>query len=140
MSFRNQIIVIALTFFLSFCDIRHFLWGVKRYQLNNSAYKKRKKGESFKEWLFYIRYTKEIPKILRLLYYTVLLIHPISLIVCVFLYFIKIPFVGGVIAITVAGVDAVWMLAIALLFWTPGSDYAYERWILQQRGQKRGKK
>ena len=76
MSLKNQIVVIFLCFLVSFIYIRGFLYGIKRYQLNNSAYKKRKKGETFKEWLFYIRYKEEIPKILRVLYYSVLIIHP----------------------------------------------------------------
>lgn len=140
MSFRNQIIVIVLMFFLSFCDIRGFLWGVKRYQLNNSAYKKRKKGETFKEWLFYSRYKEEIPKILRALYYSVLIIHPVCLITCLFVHIIELPLsIGGILATAIAGFDVVWMLVIALLFWSPGRDYAYERWITKKRGQKRKK-
>ena len=91
MSFRNQIIAVVLAFFLSFYYIRSFLWGVKRYQLNNSAYKKRKKGESFKEWLFYSRYKEEIPKILRVFYYSLLIIHPACLIICLFAHIITLP-------------------------------------------------
>lgn len=141
MSFKNQVIVILLCYFISFLFVRGFLYGIKRYQLNNSAYKKRKKGESFKEWLFYSRYMEEIPKILRILYYFVLLTHPMCLITCVFVYLIKLPFnVGEIFATAIAGFDVVWMLVISLIFWSPGRDYAYERWITKKRGQKRGKK
>ena len=83
MSFKNQCVVILLCYFISLLFVRGFLYGIKRYQLNNSAYKKRKKGETFKEWLFYSRYKEEIPKMLRVLYYTVLVIHPVCLIACV---------------------------------------------------------
>ena len=48
MSFKNQIIVILLCFLIAFLDVRGFLYGVKRYQLNNSAYKKRKKEKPLK--------------------------------------------------------------------------------------------
>lgn len=136
MSFHNQIIVILLCFLLSFFDIRGFLYGIKRYQLNNSAYKKRKKGETFKEWLLYSRYKEEIPKALRVLYYSVLIIHPACLIACLLVFIIKIPLnIGAILAIAIAGFDVVWMLVIALLFWSPGRDYAYERWITKKRGQ-----
>ena len=141
MSFKNQVVVILLCYFISFVFVRGFLYGIKRYQLNNSAYKKRKKGETFKEWLFYSKYKEELPKMLRVLYYTVLIIHPVCLIACVFTYIIKLSLnLGGAVAIFIAGFDVVWMLVIALLFWSPGPDYAYERWITKKRRQKRKKK
>lgn len=141
MSFKNQVIIIILCYFVSFLFIRGFLYGIKRYQLNNSAYKKRKKGESFKEWLFYNRYTEEIPKMLRLLYYFVLLIHPTCLITCVLVHFIELSFnVGEIFVIAIASFDVVWMLIISLLFWSPRHDYAYERWISKKNGVKRDKK
>lgn len=138
MSFKNQVIVILLCFFIAFIYVRGFLYGIKRYQLNNSAYKKRKKGENFKEWLFYSRYKEELPKILRLLYYTVLIIHPVCLIACSFANNIALPLnLGGALAIFIAGFDVVWMLVIALLFWSPGRDFAYERWITKKRRNKK---
>lgn len=141
MSFKNQVIVILLCYFISLLFARGFLYGIKRYQLNNSAYKKRKRGETFKEWLFYSRYKEEIPKILRVLYYSVLIIHPACLIACLFAYIIALPLnIGRILATAIAGLDAVWMLVIALLFWSPGRDYAYERWITKTRGQKQNKK
>ena len=138
MSISVQILVIFLCLIVSFLYFRGFLYGIKRYQLNNSAYKKRKKGETFKEWLFYSRYKEEIPKMLRVLYYTVLVIHPVCLIACVFAYIITLSLnLGEVLAIFIAGFDVVWMLVIALLFWNPRRDYAYERWITKKRGQNR---
>ena len=53
------------------------------YLFNKSAYKKHKKGESFKEWLFYSRYPQMIPKILLMPYYVVLILHPIVILLCV---------------------------------------------------------
>ena len=141
MSFKNQVIVILLCYFISLLFVRGFLYGIKRYQLNNSAYKKRKKEENFKEWLFYSRYKEEIPKTLRALYYSVLIIHPACLIACLVAYIVRLPLnIGGTLAIAIAGLDVVWMLVIALLFWSPGRDYAYERWITKKRGQKQNKK
>lgn len=141
MSFKNQIIVILLCFLLAFHDLRVFLYGIKRYQLNISAYKKRKKGETFKEWLFYSKYKEEIPKILRVLYYTVLIIHPVCLIACVFAYIITSSLnLGEALAIFIAGFDVVWMLVTALLFWSPRREIPYERWITKKRGQNRKKK
>lgn len=141
MSIKGQILVILLCFFVSLLYIRGFLYGIKRYQLNNSAYKKKKKGESFKEWLFYSRFKNEIPRILRILYHSVLLIHPACFAVCVLLYALQQScMVGKVFVKILACFDAVWIIIIALLFWSPGRDYAYERWITKKRGQKQRKK
>lgn len=141
MSLKNQLIAIVLCFLISFIYIRGVLYGVKRYQLNNSAYKKRKKGEPFKEWLFYSRYKAEIPKILLVLYYSVLILHPACISACLFARVIALPLDFGQIVVTViAAVDAAWMLVIVLLFWSPGRDYAYEHWITKKRGQKKKKK
>ena len=141
MSINNQIIIISLCFFLSLLYIRGFLYGVKRYQLNNSAYKKRKKGENFKEWMFYSRYKEEIPKTFRILYYAVLIIHPTGMIACLLVYIFGLSAnAGETFAIFIAGFDVVWILVLALLFWSSGRDYAYERWITKKRGQNRKKK
>ena len=45
----EQILAIFLCWLLALFFIRGFLYGLKLYQLNNSAYKKRK-GGSLKEW------------------------------------------------------------------------------------------
>jgi len=130
MSLRNQIFVTSACFLISFFYLRGMLYGIKRYQLNNSSYKKRKKGETFREWLFYSRYSKEIPIVLRIFYYVVLLIHPICILCCILFCFIGLEKdTGRIIATAIAGFDATWILIIALLFWSPGRDFAYERWI-----------
>ncbi len=141
MSLGRQVIMILLCSFIALPFIRGFLYGIKRYQLNNSAYKKRKKQESFKEWLFYSRYKEEIPKILRILYFVVLIIHPVAIIACLFVYLVKVPWnIGEMLAIHIFRFDFWWILAIELLFWSPGPDFAFERWIKKTRGQKPKKK
>lgn len=142
MSIKGQIFVILAGFFVSFICIRCFLSGIKSYQLNNNAYKKRKKGETFKEWLLYSRYKEEIPKILRVFYYFVLIVHLAGLLACLFGYIITLPLsIGRKLATAIAGFDCVWIIIIALLFWTPGpNNFAYERWITKKRGQKPNKK
>ena len=143
MSLKNQIIVIVVYYFIPLLYLRCFLYGLKRYQLTNSSYKKRKQGETFKEWLLYSRYTEEIPRILRILYYIVLLIHPVCIIISLLLYLIKpvLSFnIGKIFVISIVGFDTAWMLVIALLFWSNSPDYAYQRWIARKHGQKRGKK
>lgn len=141
MSLGRQVIMILLCSFIALPFIRGFLYGIKRYQLNNSAYKKRKKQESFKEWLFYSRYKEEIPKILRILYFVVLIIHPVAIIACLFVYLVKVPWnIGEMLATGIMIFDDVWVILIGLLFWRPEPDFAFERWIKKTRGQKPKKK
>ena len=136
----EQLIVDAGVFFVSFVAIRAFLGGLIRYLLNNSAYKKRKKGETFKEWLFYSRYKEEIPRRLRRFYFFILFIHPASMIASIVQYFIAFPphvDLGYLLSSTIFLFDAVWITVTALLFWTPGRGLAYERWISKKHGKKR---
>ncbi|MBR2342747.1 MAG: hypothetical protein IKA64_00665 [Clostridia bacterium] len=142
MSIKNQIIVIILCFILGFFYLRGFIWGIKLYQLNNSAYKKRKKGETFKEWLSYSRYREEIPKAIRMLYYFILIFHPVAIITCAFIHFSELSqdfsqSLGYIIAVLVVFVDSAWMLIIHLLFTRIKPGYAYSRWIKKTRGQKK---
>ena len=70
LTLAEQLFILSACSIGSFFDIRGFLYGLKLYQLNNSAYKKRKKNESLKEWFLYTRYKEEIPKIFRVYYFS----------------------------------------------------------------------
>ncbi len=136
MIFRNQIILLIISFLLFFSYIRGFMYGIKRYQLNKSAYKKRKKGETFLEWLTYSRYKEEIPRIFRILNYFVLIIHPVVMIPCIFIRGTELEFhLGYIIVVTLFIFNLIWALSITLLFWSPKGK-KYERWITKRRGQK----
>lgn len=133
MRFLNQVIVISLCFFISFIFLRGFLYGLKRYRLNNSAYKKRKKGETVKEWFLYSRYKDQLPKLFLYFYYSNILVHLLGLTVCVLFHMINLSRdIGGTIAKVIACYDATWIVIIALLFWSPGRKYSYERWITKR--------
>ena len=141
MSFQNQVLAISLCYLLSLIYLRGFIYGVKRHMLNNSAYKKRKKGETFREWLFYTRYKEEIPLKLRLFFYVVLIIHPLCCVVCLFVYMASLPQnISQVLTKFIYYFDAIWILIFSLLFWSPGHDYEYGRWIKKTRGMNRKKK
>lgn len=136
-SLQGQILIILLGFLGEFSYVRALLYGVKLYQLKRSAYKKRKKGETFKEWLFYDRWKNEIPKILLIYYYAIGIIHAVGLFECWFFHmlYLKYP-VGTVIAKGIVYLDSACIFIIGILFWSPKSDIPYERWIVKRRGQK----
>ena len=140
MSINGLIICVLVIFSISFLYLRGFLSGVKRYQLNNSAYKKRKKDESWVEWLFYTKYKEEIPSVLRVFYYVVLALHMLCVIVLIILGLLDMPTaVGAEITKSLWVIDGLWIVVIALLFWSPGPGYAYDRWISKKRGEKKRK-
>ena len=144
MSFGRQVVGIFTAYFLFYIHIRCFLFGIKRYQLNNSAYKKRRKSESFIDWLFYKKYKEEIPKGLRLLHHVVLIIHPACFVACLIVHITGLTLhfdIGYILVTSLIIFDVSWMLILTLLFWSPrkGRDI-YERWIKKRRGQKRRKR
>lgn len=77
MSIYKQFLFTFLLWIGSFLAIRNILWGIKELYLSKHERKRRKKGQTFKEWFLYSRYKKEIPRILIWLYFIVLIIHPI---------------------------------------------------------------
>lgn len=142
MNLDGQIIVIFICFFISVWFDRGFLGGIVLYQLNNSAYKKRKKGETLREWLFFSRYHQEIPRLFLYLYLFILIIHPLVAILCVILSFINLSnYIGDKLTRIVYYFDVLYILLINLLFWSSKPGFAYSRWIRKNKGsQPRRKK
>ena len=143
MSLKRQIIAILLLYVYSFFSIRWFLWGVKEYPLNNSAAKKRKKGQTFKEWFLYSRYREEIPKLLLILYFAIVVIHPFALALCIIFdcsHLALLHRFGTDIVKSLIVFLSVWEMAIHILFWQKDAGYAYDRWIPKKRGMRKRKK
>ena len=136
MSFPEQVFVILACFFIGFIYYRGYLAGMKRYQLNNSALKKRRKEETFKDWLFYSKFKEEIPPFFLIIYFGILLIHLISLIICfIFEYIFKLSFnLGDLVARSIYYFDVIWMFIHLLLCHSPRRDAPYERWVTKKRG------
>ena len=106
------------------------------YQLNNSAWKKRKKGMTFKEWFFYTRYRKEIPRVMLLLYFVIVVIHPSVLVICFLLYLLgPHPEIGGNFAKGVMWFDVGCLVILEVAFWNwHDRSPNYSRWIKKRRG------
>ena len=133
--YGDQIFVIIGLFLLSFWMIRWYLWGIKTYPLNTSARKKRKKGETIREWFLYTRYREEIPKFFLGLYFVIVFLHAAVLIVWVVQHFVgPYPFFGHCMTVTLIVFDAVWMLLLRLMFWSRDGDMPYELWVPKKRG------
>ena len=135
--YYDQLIGILLCGLLSFWIIRWYLWGIKIYPLNPSARKKRKKGETIREWFFYTRYRQEIPKFFLGLYFVVLIVNVAAILVWIVQHFMgPYPDVGYLIFLCLAAFDGAWMLLLRLMFWSRDGDMPYERWVPKKRGMR----
>lgn len=142
MNLKRQVALIMICWILSFCGIRQENSGIILYQLNNSAWRKRKKGMTFKEWFLYTRYREEIPKILLLLYFVIAFGHPLVLAICFLLHLLgPYPEIGGNLAKGAMWFDLGWMLILEIAFWNwPDRAHNYSRWIKKRRGMPPKKK
>ena len=139
--YYDQLIGILLCWLLSFWIIRWYLRGIKIYPLNPSARKKRKKGETIREWFFYTRYRQEIPKFFLGLYFVVLIVNMAALLVWIVQHFMgPYPDVGYLIFLCLAAFDGGWMLLLRLMFWSRDGSMPYERWAPKKRGMRPKKK
>ena len=135
--YYDQLIGILLCGLLSFWIIRWYLWGIKIYPLNPSARKKRKKGETIREWFFYTRYRQEIPKFFLGLYFVVLIVNMAALLAGIVQHFMgPYPDVGYLIFLCLAAFDGAWMLLLRLMFWSRDGSMPYERWAPKKRGMR----
>lgn len=133
--YYDQLIGILLCWLLSFWIIRWYLWGIKIYPLNPSARKKRKKGETIREWFFYTRYRQEIPKFFLGLYFVVVILNAAAILAWIVQHFMgPYPDVGYLIFLCLAAFDGAWMLLLRLMFWSRDGSMPYERWVPKKRG------
>lgn len=133
--YYDQLIGILLCGLLSFWIIRWYLWGIKIYPLNPSARKKRKKGETIREWFFYTRYRQEIPKFFLGLYFVVVILNAAAILAWIVQHFMgPYPDVGYLIFLCLAAFDGAWMLLLRLMFWSRDGSMPYERWAPKKRG------
>ncbi len=86
-------IIIALTiiFVLIFTFIRVDIWRIIVFFLGPSARKKRKKGQSFVDWMTYKNFVDVIPRSFLIWYYANFLFYFITLVITVLMEFWKIP-------------------------------------------------
>ena len=115
MNISAQILVISLMYVRSFIHLRVILYGIKRYVLNNSAFKKRKKGENILEWFTYSRWRNVIPKFFIIFFFVIVVIHPILLILCVILNKLGLDdSYGECIALVTMSFDYNWIIAFSI--------------------------
>ena len=86
-------IPVLVLVFLGLFDILYFRLGLVNriicYKLSNRGRRKLKEGQTFKEWLFYLRYKSVIPPVMRIEYYCTFALNFIIMIVIVTMWIIN---------------------------------------------------
>ena len=133
----SQILVMPFLFLLSFIWIRGLFWNILVFQLNNSARKKRRKGQTFKEWLLYSRYREEIPPFLIHLYFTFIIVNVILYIVALLLYFLNNAHLLYITFVIMICIDIGLTLILDICFYGRHKNgqtyYKVERWITKKK-------
>ena len=138
MGIGAQVCVILLGYFWGFLYMRLFLGAVINHQLNTSAQRKRKKGQSIKEWFLYSGFRDVLPRLTVIWYFIVVAIHPLILVACVILKLADVSNeIGKWVAMSAPIFDAVWIIAIWIMFWQPNGPMKLDRWIKKKRGMKK---
>ena len=135
MNLQRQVALIMICWILSFWCIRQENSGIIMYQLNNSAWKKRKKGMTFKEWFFYTRFKKVLPKPWVWTFFILFFLHVFTLIILIPAIFIPDLYIyTDYIVRGLAIVDLVTRVVTYALLWSPKEKGPkYERWVKRYR-------
>ena len=138
MTIMVGVFIILFFYCLSVWLYRGLLDSIILYQLNNSAQKKRRKGQSLKERFLYSRFRDVLPRFAVIWYFVIVAIHP--------------PFLAAYIILTLAGApeeiwkwtafssflfDVAWMAVIKIMFWQLEPGFKIDRWIKKKRGMKK---
>lgn len=140
MRIDDQLLFVGLLWPFSFLTIRQILGGVKELYLSKHEKKRRKKGQSFKEWFLYSRYRDGIPTVLLWLYFIVVIAHPIFFaFVCVAYFIPMLQKVSSIVTIIIIAFDVIWIFAIWLLTWKPGDPAAHYEYLVTKPKKKKKK-
>ena len=129
----------ALFFYwLSVWLYRGLLDSIILYQLNNSAQKKRRKGQSLKERFLYSRFRDVLPRFAVIWYFVIVAIHPPFLVACIILILAGVPqAIWKWVFLSPFLFDLVWMAVVKIMFWQLEPGFKIDRWIKKKRGMKK---
>ena len=138
MGIGAQVCVILLGYFWGFLYMRLFLGAVINHQLNTSAQRKRKKGQSIKEWFLYSGFRDVLPRLAVIWYLIIVAIHPIALTAYIILTLAGVPqAIWKWVFLSPFLFDLVWMAVVKIMFWQLEPGFKIDRWIKKKRGMKK---
>ena len=137
-SIGEQYFIVGLFSVITFSCLRDFLSGEIVYQMSYRAFRRKKKGQTLKEWFLYSRFREEIPRGFLTFYFVVTAIHLVILIALFILHLtISSNYPGTCLTFLITAFDLLLGLTIRLLFWKSGLGLKYERWIYRRRGNRK---
>ena len=128
---KRQFIIALIALIITSSYFRCLLDYVKTIYLTKHQKKLRKQGQTFKEWLLFTRYKKELPKWLLVLYYCIVILNLSVMIYFCFAWYIKpIQLVAKLIVNSVCIIDGILIGIFWILSWRPGDPYSHhEQWV-----------
>ena len=128
----------SLSLFVGIFFLRSFINAIIHYQINKSAYRKRREGQNFIDWFLYRRFKDEIPHFFRILYTTFLIVPFVG----IFLSLLNNCFFGqSEVTRTIFKVfwrsEEAFIILLFLLFRGRGGKLKISRWIEKRRGQNK---
>lgn len=85
----GSIFIVILNSLICFCFFRLTASYIIQYLMNNNAEKKRKKGQTFKDWLLFKRFRTEIPKYHIIMYYICSMVYVALLFVMIIFHIVN---------------------------------------------------
>ena len=138
MTIMVGVFIILFFYCLSVWLYRGLLDSIILYQLNNSAQKKRRKGQSLKERFLYSRFRDVLPRFAVIWYFVVVAIHPLILAAYIILTLAGAPEkIWKWTAFSSFLFDVAWMAVIKIMFWQLEPGFKIDRWIKKKRGMKK---
>ena len=145
MTIKQFILCIGILYSFILLYSRVFIGALLVDLLNNSAYRKRSKGQTFWQWFWYTRFRDVIPRWVLISYYMILAFYPSVALLGSALFLIfpaLLPFLSSLTKILVILTFVPIILSRIFFADRKTGMYAYERWIPRIKGQtqKRHKK
>lgn len=79
MNYTTYAFIFVLFFMLTFMLIRCVIRNIIDFRINKSSFKKKKKGQTFREWFFYSRLWDIVPNYMLVIYFINLAISVLSI-------------------------------------------------------------
>ena len=118
MSIRNQLLLTIIVSGFAGYLLRGMIYQIEAVNLSHKAIKVRKKGQSFKEWLFVSRFMDVIPKWVLIFYWVVVDCHLI--LVCTVFIACIVPLIQAhslIVLKIVLCFDFIWILIVGFMTW-----------------------
>lgn len=140
MSYFPFILALTLINLANFLGTRGYIRSVIDYCLNTSAGKKRRKGQTFKEWFFYTRFRDIVPKIMLIWYFGIMILYLVFVVAIIILASINFGYEKTMfVCATDLMIVSVTGLIVYLMFADPKSPDGMNmsRWIVRKKRNKK---